>query len=66
VFQDAASLAQLLVILILGGLISFLLVMAEVKLVKISSSLTMSMFGAVKEVCGLSTFSEWEGFLFQS
>jgi len=49
-FQDPALLAQLLVILFLGGLISFLLVMAEVKLVKISSSLTMSMFGALKEV----------------
>ncbi|GAB5029659.1 solute carrier family 35 member c2 [Nannochloropsis oceanica] len=50
VFHDGASLSQLLVILILGGLISFLLVLAEVKLVKISSSLTMSMFGAVKEI----------------
>jgi hypothetical protein len=41
---------ELLAILILGGAFSFLLILAEVKLVKISSSLTMSMFGAVKEV----------------
>jgi len=53
VFHDTALLAQLFVIIFLGGLISFLLVMAEVKLVKISSSLTMSMFGAVKEVRNL-------------
>lgn len=51
VFRDPALLFQLCMILLVGGMISFLLVLAEVKLVKISSSLTMSMFGAVKEVC---------------
>lgn len=50
VFKDLALLFQLLAILLVGGLISFLLVLTEVKLVKISSSLTMSMFGALKEV----------------
>ncbi len=50
VFQDPALLCQLLTILLMGGMISFLLVLSEVKLVKISSSLTMSMFGAVKEI----------------
>lgn len=63
VFQDTALLAQLLVILFLGGMISFLLVMAEVKLVKISSSLTMSMFGAVKEVRRSFLFLDILGFL---
>ena len=41
---------ELLAVLVLGGAFSFLLILAEIKLVKISSSLTMSMFGAVKEV----------------
>ena len=42
--------SEVLLMLTLGGAFSFLLILAEVKLVKISSSLTMSMFGAVKEV----------------
>lgn len=49
-FKSPLVVLELICILILGGIISFLLVFAEVKLVKISSSLTMSMFGAVKEV----------------
>ena len=37
-------------IIVGGGIIAFLLIFAEVKLVKISSSLTMGMFGNLKEV----------------
>jgi solute carrier family 35, member C2 len=33
-----------------GGLIAFLLIVAEVKLVRLTSSLTMSVFGQIKEI----------------
>ena len=48
--QAPGVLAEALLIVLGGGLISFLLIFAEVKLVKISSSLTMGIFGNLKEV----------------
>ena len=48
-FQDPGVFLEVSFVLLTGGLISFLLILAEVKLVQISSSLTMGLFGVCKE-----------------
>lgn len=52
--KDPEELAQISFLIGMGGIISFFLIYAEVKIIKISSSLTMGMFGNLKEVVTIS------------
>ncbi len=48
--SDPAVLPELTMLVMVGGLLSFLLIILEVQLVQLTSSLTLSVIGQVKEV----------------
>lgn len=49
-----SAIVELSIFVCVGGLTAFFLIVAEVKLVQLTSSVTLGVFGAIKEVCQIA------------